>query len=346
MVSSVQQFALGLVSLVALVNGVAAQAHPYADAITTLTLGPSANFGVSLNMLEAPQGGGPINGSNHVFALGVGGSTVLHLNIRMWNGPGTDLIVYENPFFVSGSVWSAFCELLFVEVSTNGIDFARFPNDFDGPPGPYLQGGAQLGADVTYYDGFAGVYPVSAFPPGVNPLNVVAGGGDAFDLADLLDHPLVLGGQVNLDDINFVRLIDVAGGAALDDDGQIIWDVGFPAFASADVDAVCGVNNNFNALPGRPRIEMSQDDSSGLITLRIEDDNGLNDLKPGLSASLNGIEVPFGELLQFFVITAVDPFGATLVTGPIPQGFPRSMLKVAAVDSTGLTGGDAFFLKE
>ena len=319
-------------------------ATPYADQITSLAPGPNADFGVPDNMLGPPTGGGLAGGSDDVYALGVGGEVVLRLDTRAWNGPGTDLLVFENPFLVQGTDWDSFAELLTVEVSSDGVSFARFPTDFEGPAGPYLQGGNQLGSDLTRYNGFAGVMPVAAFPPGIDPLDVVAAGGDAFDFEQLLDHPLVLSGDLDLDNVYYVKLVDVQAGVDLDDEGDVIWDSGFPAFASADVDGVCAVNSVFNGLPGRPEVEFSYDRTSGLLTLRLSDLDGLSDIKHGLKASINGLGFPFVNLLPAFLITAIDSQSVTLLTGPVPAGFDRLLLKVSAVDGAGLTRGDAVFL--
>lgn len=335
--------ATGLVALV-LAPGFGTPVTPYAGEITSLDPGPFADFGVEENMLGPPEGFGAGAGSTDVYTLGVQGEVVLELDTKAWDGPGTDLIVFENPFIVAGSFWDAYVDALYVEVSSNGTDFARFPNDFDGPAGPYLSGSFQLGADVAYYDGFAGVLPVNAFPPTVEPLDVVKAGGDAFDLEDLAAHPLVLTGHLDLQKVTHIRLIDVEAGVNMDDAGDVIWDCGFPDFASADVDAVVAVNSVFNALPGRPEVELTLDPVSDLLTLTLFDPDGLGDIKFGLDSSFNGISFPFEGLLPAFVITQIDQTSVTLVTGPVPPTLDRMIFKVSAVDGGGLTRGDSIFL--
>lgn len=317
---------------------------PYADQVVSIAVAPNQDFGVPDDMLDAPVGLGDANGSLDVYAIGTGGEVVLALDTAAVNGAGTDLIVYENPFLTVLGGWDAYIELAAVEVSTNGVDWARFPNDFAGPIGPYLQGAIQLGADMTWFDGFAGVMPFAANPPSVNPLDVVSGGGDAFDLADLLNDPLVLAGDVDLNFIQYVKLCDIEAGIDVDTKGQVIWDCGFPSFANADIDAVCSVNNTLNIVAGRPRVEFDLDDSSGLLTLVISDFNGLFEVKNNLSASINGLIIPFESLLPFFVITQIDVQSVTFLTGPVPGTLPRTILKVSVIDGTGLTGGDAVFL--
>jgi len=317
---------------------------PYADLVISVAAAPNQDYGVPDNMLLAPAGGGDANGSLDVFAIGTGGEVVLALDTPALNGVGTDLIVYENPFQIVLGGFDTYIELLAVEVSSNGVDWARFPNDFDGPPGPYLQGANQLGASVTWFDGFAGVMPAAANPPLVNPLDVVAGGGDAFDFDDLLDDPLVQIGDVDLNFIRYVKLIDMEAGVDVDTKGQLIWDCGFPGFANADVDAICAVNSTLNGTPGRPAVDFELDAATGLLTLIISDFNGLYQVKNGLSASINGVIIPFGALLPYFIITQIDSEQVTLLTGPVPASFERVLVKVSATDGTGQVGGDAIFL--
>jgi hypothetical protein len=181
--------------------------------------------------------------------------------------------------------------------------------------------------------------PVSADPfSGVNPLNVVLGGGDAFDLQDLLGEPSVDLGDVDLQNIGYVRLVDVAAGTDTDTAGTIVWDCGLGVGAAADVDAVVGVNNVDNGSASRPRVEMTLD--NGVLTVRVEDTNGFSDVKAGLQASVNGVVIDFYALLPFFSITDLSSLGVTLVAGPIPPGVVTCLLKVGAKDHAGLVGGD------
>lgn len=318
---------------------------PYAVAITSLVLGPNADFGVEENMLGPPMGGGFGAGSNDVYSLGRGGQVVLELEIPLFDGVGTDLLVCENPFTITGSDWDTYVELFTVEVSSDGNHWARFPTDFDGPPGPYLQGSIQLGTDLTDFDGFAGVVPVFANPPLFDDMNVVEAGGDAFDFAALAADPQVLGGFVDLEDITHVRLTDVIAGTTLDDDGDVIWDCGNPNFSAADLDAVVGINRHGSTPLGRPEVELDLDPVSGLLTLTLGDLDGLYQIKNGLRASINGLEVPIASVLQFFVLLSIDGFEVTFVTGPVPPGFERTLLKVAATDLIGLHGGDSLLIK-
>jgi len=316
----------------------------YADGYLSLVQGPGQGFGTVHNMFGPPEGLGPGAGGLDVYSLGVGGEVVLILEPRAFNGPGTDLVVYENPFVLDFTEWQVYAELLTVAVSSNGVDFARFPVDFEGEPGPYIQGSTQLPAPVTYFKGFAGVLPVSASPPGVTPFDIVAGGGDCFDLADLINHPEVIAGNVDLDDIRYVKLTDVVAGVDTDDQGDAIWDCGFPASSAADIDAVAALNSNITGDSFRPMVEFTLNPTSQLLSLVLEDFDGLSDIKNDLSASVNGVTVPFSDLLPFFVTLSISATRIEFVTGPVPPAFDRMLLKVSAKDGLGRIGGDAIFI--
>ncbi|MHC4845819.1 MAG: hypothetical protein ACYTCU_06630 [Planctomycetota bacterium] len=311
----------------------------YAIAVASVNPGPNASGDPVLG-LGAPIGVGLLFGSTDVYTLGVGGSVTYELDSSVVNAAGADLVVCENPFLVVGTVTS-FVEAMFVEVSTNGTDFARFPTTYVGDDGPFAP---TIGLPPAWYAGFAGVMPVFANPlTGFDPLDVVAGGGDAFDLAELLDHPLVLDEKIDLDEINYVRLVDVASGVEMDSFGTLVWDAGLDSLASADIDAIVAVNSQANQVGGRPRVEMTLD--NGWLTIEIEDDNGLNDIKAGLKASVNGLPLPFFTMLPYFFITELTDDRLVLFTGPIPSGQFGAVLKVGAVDGLGLAGGDAVVIQ-
>ena len=64
--------------------------------------------------------------TNDVVSLGDGGYALLTFDVVIADGPGPDLAVFENAFQMGDNV--VFAELGFVEVSSNGQDFARFPS--------------------------------------------------------------------------------------------------------------------------------------------------------------------------------------------------------------------------
>ncbi len=120
--------------------------------------------------------------STDIVALGDAGRITLTFNGSIFNGPGWDFAVFENSFN------DTFLEFAFVEVSSNGSRFFRFPS-FSFTPRAISAFGA---VDPTNIDGLAGKYR--------------QGFGTPFDL-DLFRG--VRGLDVNR--ITHVRLVDVVG---------------------------------------------------------------------------------------------------------------------------------------
>ena len=168
-------------------------------------------------------------GSMDVVSLGDGGIATLSFNFPIYNGDGADFAVFENGMKSQSEPFNYFLELAFVEVSTDGIKYVRFPSI------SLTQTNTQIGnfdqLDPTNIYNLAGKYETNY--------------GTPFDLQDLADSS-----GINIDSINFVRIIDVIGDinpqfASYDSEGHIInepyptpyWTGGF------DLDAV-GVMNS------------------------------------------------------------------------------------------------------
>ncbi|WP_269538621.1 hypothetical protein [Cerasicoccus fimbriatus] len=155
------------------------------------------------------------------------GSVTLQFAEPISDYTGADFVVFENGYLLAsstgGNIWA---ELAYVEVSSNGIDYARFPSISltENPVGPY---GA---IDATKVYNLAGKH-----------VNIYGDcWGTPFDLSDLTDHPLVLVGKVDLDEILRIRLVDIPGsGDFLDSLGNPIYD-GWVTWGSggADIEAV------------------------------------------------------------------------------------------------------------
>jgi hypothetical protein len=133
------------------------------------------------------------------------GQITMTFDAAIKNRPGYDLAVWENGFYVSGSLW--YLELAYVEVSTDGVHFARFPSVSltAAPIGAYGE------LDPTNLHNLAGGKGQNAY--GISQ-------GTPFDLDDLAKDPLVAEGLVDLDNIRFVRIVDVPGGGAYSDDAE------------------------------------------------------------------------------------------------------------------------------
>ncbi|MEJ5358314.1 MAG: choice-of-anchor U domain-containing protein [Desulfobacterales bacterium] len=188
--------------------------------------------------------------SYDVVSLGNGGRITLTFERPIANGAGWDFAVFENAF------GDNFLELAWVEVSSDGIHFARFDNR-SLTPGPVGSFGA---VDPTDIDGLAGKYR--------------QGWGTPFDLSDLAGKPEVRAALVDLGAITHVRLIDLVGdGSASDSAGNPIYDP-HPTSQSAgfDLDAV-GVRHVLteNSPPAAPGLLSPADGATGVpleVTLR------------------------------------------------------------------------------
>jgi len=160
-----------------------------------------------------------------ILCLGDNGRITMHFPYAVKDGTGPDFAVFENSFS------NTFLELAFVEVSSDGVNFFRFPNASLTP--------AQTNSiDATNLSGLAGKHR--------------GGFGTPFDLADLPASPLL-----NTGNVRFVRLVDILGnGSVKDSSGRSIYDP-YPNTGSAgfDLDAIGVIHRNdgdFRVLSGLP----------------------------------------------------------------------------------------------
>lgn len=170
--------------------------------------GGYVSAGISQNAIGQPDGA--------IVSLGDRGNAVVTFAVPIINGPGFDFAVFENGL-------STFLELAFVEVSSNGINFFRFPAHSQ------TQTATQIGAFETplpqYLNNLAGKY---------------ASNGTPFDLSDIPDNALL-----DKNNITHVKIIDVVGSinplyASYDSFGNMINEPWPTAFESGgfDLDAV------------------------------------------------------------------------------------------------------------
>jgi hypothetical protein len=127
------------------------------------------------------------------------GRITLSFGSPIINSEGYEFAVFEN-----GQRWEGlyFCELAYVEVSSNGEDFARFPPV---SLAPYDSGGPVIPnyrcIDITDVYNLVGKHP--NFGDEFT--------GTPFDLDELADEPNILNGSVDLNNINYVRIVDIPG---------------------------------------------------------------------------------------------------------------------------------------
>lgn len=290
-----------------------------------------------LNALGAPLGGGTFMGSLAVHSLGIGGTLTLGFAQPLRNGPGVDFLVAENPF-ESTTFGATFAEFCFVEVSSNGTDFARMPARWFGPD---VEPGTFAVIPVGSAENLAGQVPVlagSAQAAGADPQDVCEAGGDAFDLQDLAGHPEVTAGRVNLGAITQLRLVDARSGIDRDAAGRLVRDTGS---GSADIDAVTVIHHAGNAAAAGPVVALAIA-ADGTFVLSLDDPDGWTDLAPSsLRASLQGRVVDAAALLSSCVLTRADASGFTLsFPYPLPPEL-RYRLAVSVKDLAGNRSGAA-----
>jgi hypothetical protein len=166
---------------------------------------------------------GPASGTmTSVVSLGDGGTATLTFESTIINGPGPDFAVFEN------GVTDSFLELGFVEVSSDGVHFVRFPAVSEIPTN--TQAGSFAVVNCRYIHNFAGKYRI--------------GYGTPFDLEDIIDST-----GIDIDAITHVRIVDVIGSidpqyATYDSQGNIVNNLHPTPFESSgfDLDGIGVIN--------------------------------------------------------------------------------------------------------
>jgi hypothetical protein len=162
--------------------------------------------------------------SNGVVSLGDGGAAICKFQFPIMNGLGFDFAVFENSFD------DTFLELAFVEVSSDGINFFRFPSH--SLSDTLNQTGSFGATDATKINNLAGKYR--------------GGYGTPFDLQELANKP-----GLNINAITHVKVIDVVGSllkafATYDCFNSKIndpWPTPFPS-SGFDLDAIGVIHEN------------------------------------------------------------------------------------------------------
>jgi hypothetical protein len=215
--------------------------------ISTPSLGLTT-IGDSSNAIGIADGVG-------IVSLGDGGSATLTFANPVTNGPGWDFAVFENSFL------QTFLELAFVEVSSDGVNFFRFPSV------SLTQDTVQVGTfgsvDATKISNLAGKY--------------VALYGTPFDLDDMLNIP-----GLDVMHITHIRVVDVVGSvddlyATYDSQGHKVndpWPTPFPS-SGFDLDAVGVIHQGVTAVSEHQNINQfmvypNPVNSSGYLRYRLE----------------------------------------------------------------------------
>lgn len=233
-----------------------------------------------------------------IVSLGDSGVAIITLTDFVTDGAGHDFAIFENGFS------NTFLELAFVEVSSDGVNYVRFPNYYTDQDTIQI---TTFGAvDATHVHNLAGKYRANF--------------GTPFDLADIPDTNIL-----DKFNISHIKIIDVIGSIdypSFDSEGRKINDP-FPTnFASGgfDLDAVGIINvsltSSINELaneisiypnPVRNYINIKAQD---LIRVRLTNAHG-QVLTETVSSQINMEEYPAG----IYFLTLV--FNNQLVTKQI-----------------------------
>lgn len=184
---------------------------------------PLAGF-VSLG--DSSQALGVCDGS--VVSLGDSGMATLTFGQPIFDGPGPDFAVFENGFQNPANLEEAFLELAFVEVSSDGKQFFRFPAASNTQNTVQIRGAGDY-MDARLIHNLAGKYAAQY--------------GTPFDLAELKSVE-----GLDVMHITHVRIVDVVGSIGLhgtkDANGQQINDPYPTAFPTGgfDLDAVGAIS--------------------------------------------------------------------------------------------------------
>lgn len=190
-------------------------------------------------------------GPGGVVSLGDGGSAILTFSRPITDGPGWDFAVFENSFD------DTFLELAFAEVSSDGINFFRFPAT--SLTDTMTQVGTFGTLDATKINNLAGKYRMNY--------------GTPFDL-----HELDSIAGLDISNITHIRITDVVGSignsfATTDKDGRKIndpWPTPFPQ-GGFDLDAIGVIHQQPQGViqPEQPLITVFPNPASDHITISL-----------------------------------------------------------------------------
>jgi hypothetical protein len=194
------------------------------------------------------------SGVNGTVSLGDNGDAILTFQHPIINGTGYDFAVFENAFD------DFFLELAFVEVSSDGVNYVRFPSYSETQTTTQV-GGFDL-LEPTNIHNLAGKYKV--------------GYGTPFDLEELIDSTLI-----DVNNINYIKIIDVIGVvndplSSVDSDSNPINDP-FPTpypTSGFDLDAV-GVIHQFVGVNNQEKIrsKLYPNPSNGNFTIEYSNND-------------------------------------------------------------------------
>ena len=262
-----------------------------------------ASFGEEALALGVP------GGTMDVVSLGDGGTATLTFESPICNGTGPDFAVFENGFANAQNPDTWALELGFVEVSSDGENFFRFPAV------TYVQTETQLGNAGSIVPeqlhNFASKY--GAFY------------GTPFDLDEVEDNALL-----DKNHITHVRIVDVVGNidpqyATYDSEGHIIndpWPTGF-ASSGMDLDAVGVIHDIAHNVNENETIDIAMypNPVKGRLTVMVENLQSIevyNLVGQMVMSSMSSV-IDFGNLNEGVYFVRVTADGMTFTKRVVKQ---------------------------
>ncbi len=202
-----------------------------------------------------------------IVSLGDSGVATLTFSSPIANGAGPDFVVFENGFLDPANDSLAFLELAFVEVSSDGVHFYRFPAT------SLTQTSVQIGNND--YMNAANLHNLAGKYIGMY--------GTPFDLAEMAGIE-----GLNIGRVTYVRLVDVVGSVSghsgYDSAGRMVNDPYPTPFPSCgfDLDAVGVIhqvaNNSVSGLSNNTSISVYPNPFSEQLLISNQDLNNSSKL--------------------------------------------------------------------
>jgi hypothetical protein len=238
----------------------------WASSVTTYAPAPGVSGAWSNSSLAL----GPVTGDNFdIVSLGdlsstqiannvAPGSITLHFSHPIRNLHGADFVIFENSFIATSNqggagVGGVFADLAYVEVSSDGVNFVRFPS-------------ASLTASAV--GSYGSIDPTNVF--NLIGKHVNDGGGNSWGTPFDLD-------AVGLSSISYIRIVDIPGsGAFKDASNRPIYDAWLTVGSGgADIEAVGTISRvmtfdewqDLNSLSGAGRGATADPDNDGVPNL-------------------------------------------------------------------------------
>ncbi len=177
-----------------------------ADVIVDAPGATGTGFGDPTHAIDGVHGAGYLAGGTDVYSLNYADRTYLVVRWsgrRVTNGPGADLVVFENPFRTTWNADTYFMDPVVVSVSRDGARWVELPHHYRAAdPSTYS-------TRPEDWEGFAGVTPV-VVNDDTHPMSWfdLLAGGDAFDLDELGTEGDA--GEIRANGFRFVRVTSAA----------------------------------------------------------------------------------------------------------------------------------------